>query len=447
MPTYDETISETIDNTDSADKILGLRNADSLSALDSANKILGLVRTDSFTATDLISKIDYGKFAADSVTISDVVIRNLCVVVNDYVWVTALQSNNWKGTETLSEIVPMLETHWLGFAKTLADAVNVVDVAVRGLGVTADDSLTMLDAPTYTSRFYRLMAEVLNVYSTASAAHVLPLTVEDSTVLADSQIASIGKVLKEYLGISESVKGNGIFPWSVVETLTAIDSILAGRGYTASIDDTLTASDALSVLFWVLRTVSDGFAAADTVTPLRTSLPLVDDRVSISQTITTKGTFANKLEDVINIRMTITLGGDTYQCWVFSPDDLYPSFYTNYGFNSFASMYGVDYGCKSDGIYKLTGTTDAGVAIERGLRINYAAMGTHLQKRLTHAFFGLTGDEPALKVITDNGEAVFYVISNKAHIAQGLSGTHWELILVGIDTLDFIEITPLVLSR
>lgn len=355
-----------------------------------------IVVEDSVAMTDTVSvtsgtPVNFIITVNEGLALADSQIANVCKIVNDYFLINQTINTNWKGTRTLTETVTLLDTTAgaRAYLHSLTDTLTVSDSALRALGFVTEDRLLAVDTIAHTGKFNHSLAHQFLLLTT-----------------------------------------------------------LAGmRGYKEVVTDTLTVNDALAVLVHRMCSAAETLTVADTVTPRRTSLITTTDAITISETLTSTGRFNQVQNDEVHFRLTITLNGETYQCWSFSPDDMYASLYTNYAFNSFASLDGHDYGCNGSGIYLLEGDTDAGTTIERGIRVNYASMGTHLKKRLFHAFFGLVGEEPVLKVITDSGEAEYYVVGQKSHIAKGLNGVNWELILTQIDSLDFIEVTPVILSR
>lgn len=367
---------------------------DVTTAADVLQFFVGINRSNSETLAiaDAASIPATGKLAADSLALADSQIANVGKIVADYLLINQTINTNWTGTRTLTETIPLLDT------------------------------------------------------VTGARAYLLALA--DAAAIPDTALRALGFVTAERLTVRETVSPIGKYNHSLAERFILLTTLVGSRGFKDTLAESITATDALALLVHRICSAADTLAAADTVTPLRTAPITQRDSITLTETLASGGKFTHLLTDAVNFRITITLNGETYQCWSFSPDDMFASLYTNYAFNSFASLDGHDYGCNSTGgIYILEGDTDAGTTIERGIRVNYASMGTHLKKRLFHAFFGLVGEEPVLKVITDSGEAEYYVVGQKSHIAKGLNGVNWELILTQIDSLDFIEVTPVILSR
>lgn len=422
-----------------------------LNAISSLSYLFPVVN-DSATASDSIT-VTGGTLLSntisltDSATMSEVQIPSICKVIKEYVWVAAGLSSKWTGTRSIAETLTVNELLLKAFRETLTDTATASETITRSLGLSLNDDLQLHETLAARGTFVRALAELMTAVPAVSLVRTVPVLLSDSATVSESVYVKLAVILKEYLTAHETIHPAGRFTRSVAEILTAIDDIAVSRGYQHTLSETVTATDSLTALVLLLCTLNDTATLDEDVSSSRETNAVVSDSMTISESLTSRGIFSEFLEDVVSFRITITLGGLTYQCWSFSTDGLFPSLYANYKFNSFATMNGHDYGCREDGIYLLEGDDDDGTAIDTGIRVNYSTMGTHLRKRLYHAFFGLSGDSPVLKVITDSGEAEYYVVANKAHPGRGLNGVKWELILTGIDTLDFIEVTPVILSR
>lgn len=86
-----------------------------------------------------------------------------------------------------------------------------------------------------------------------------------------------------------------------------------------------------------------------------------------------------------------------------------PSMYENFAFNSFFNLGTRYFGVREDGLYELTGATDAGDAIEAMLGFGERSFGTSKLKRLENVYVGISSTGALLLRVTVNGQAFTYV--------------------------------------
>ena len=148
--------------------------------------------------------------------------------------------------------------------------------------------------------------------------------------------------------------------------------------------------------------------------------------------------------------MNVFVDGDLWQCWILNTKEFKPSVFSNFNFNSFCNFLGSSWGIKSDGLYKLTGTTDAGTKITPGVILNSSNFGVESKKYFRSAFFGLVGGTvPAIKVMNEDNSYKIYSISTngRANIGREIDGRYLTVSISDFDSLDFVEIIPVVLVR
>jgi hypothetical protein len=69
-------------------------------------------------------------------------------------------------------------------------------------------------------------------------------------------------------------------------------------------------------------------------------------------------------------------------------------------------------------------------------------------KRFRKAYFGITGSTPLLKTVTERGvERTFRVVKSELTLRRDQRGKKWTFLLEDFETLDFIELIPVVLGR
>lgn len=138
--------------------------------------------------------------------------------------------------------------------------------------------------------------------------------------------------------------------------------------------------------------------------------------------------------------------------------------YDNYPFSAMAVVGGVPLAVGPEGLYRLTGDTDAGDPIRAHIRTGMTDFGTAMLKRTPNMYLGLKTDGTMLlKVITSEGgrkKANVYKVSDarsatpvdgRFDIAKGLVGLYWGYQIENADGADFeldtIRVWPFAVQR
>lgn len=156
---------------------------------------------------------------------------------------------------------------------------------------------------------------------------------------------------------------------------------------------------------------------------------------------------------------TLSDAGDVVDVWVFNSEAGGFTRYENFGFNSFATLGGVHYGCRSDGVYRLEGDTDAGDPIQAMVSFGKQGFGTSMMKRVTNAYAGVSSQgRMVLKVVVEGQEYFYTARGNDPQIqmqrfdtGKGLRANWLEFELYNADGDDFelasVEFAAVPLSR
>ncbi len=189
---------------------------------------------------------------------------------------------------------------------------------------------------------------------------------------------------------------------------------------------------------------------------------ITQDRLVCASTSTAKSIMRASAADSLRLFEAQFLSGlldELMSVWVANVATAAHSRYAHYGFNSFCTFEGKYYGCKSDGIYELTGDKDGAAAIPWSVTLPEMDFGTPNLKRFESVFVGAksTG-QLVLKVVQDKNHIYHYnVIQSgnegrmaRAVMGRGAVGRYWQLELAS-DTerteLDSIDFSVSVLSR
>lgn len=137
------------------------------------------------------------------------------------------------------------------------------------------------------------------------------------------------------------------------------------------------------------------------------------------------------------------------------------SHYTNYGFNSFARFNNVFLGSNSEGVFVLTGDTDAGTVIDAAARVGTTDFGSSYEKRVDRCYVGYRTDgDMVLRVFTDEVNVRDYIMhatgrrglhGNHTRIGKGLGARYWQFEIQNVNGAYFemnaIELKPTHLRR
>lgn len=133
--------------------------------------------------------------------------------------------------------------------------------------------------------------------------------------------------------------------------------------------------------------------------------------------------------------------------------------YEQFDFNSYATIGGKQYGVRDDGLYELTGPTDAGLPVNARVNFGRNNFGTSRLKSLTQAYVGVaSNNKVVVKVVADGQEFFFQardadpeLTTQRVDFARGFRANYFELEILNapgdVFDLSSIEFTPIPLSR
>lgn len=336
----------------------------------------------------------------------------------------------------------------VGWGHTIADATTITDLPLWYLGLLIADHLFTADAvfPTFTHR-YAAIADSTFIYDYVQLNNEYLKTLADT--FSNTDVASYEWTIRiiDHLFHADSATSIEEAYREIAEALTLED--VSEKGFGMTIADSTTILDTIAVLWFLAVLVADSLSFADVVTSPSPDLnTVVIDTTSLADVATNKGDFKEVVADEFSLSIRLKLDGTVYQCWLLNTDELMPSLYAGYAFNSFAQLGEDTYGAKDTGIYKLGGTADDGTAIKTGTRLNLYNMNSSFEKRILEAHFGLSGTTPVVKITNENGSVTYYVVKNRiVDLSKGHEGYEWILDIADINELDFVEILPALIRR
>ena len=154
------------------------------------------------------------------------------------------------------------------------------------------------------------------------------------------------------------------------------------------------------------------------------------------------------LPDGIEFQPVSAVSGDVWEAWAFNGKTFEPSVYSNFPFNSYAvDEQGITYAARTEGIYVLEGTTDAGEAIHTCVILSPAIFGTLHQKRFRQGYFDVVGAAPVVRAEVGNAGSSIPILHSKAVFPRSLMGVKWSFLIADFDELGQVELFPVVLTR
>lgn len=224
------------------------------------------------------------------------------------------------------------------------------------------------------------------------------------------------------------------------------DDVVEVVTYDVTVTDTMTISATFSGDITMVESILETIVANATASGDVNMLESIVIRAVVS------GSATNAVDGVNAIQ--------SEQVWVLNLDSGATTQYENYGFNSYLSVGGVEYGVAPDGLYELNADTDAGDDIDAGLYLAISQLGDVREKRSFAAYVAVASDDVMiLKVVVDGGTEYVYearssstsVQTHRFDLGRGLRGTHWQFSLLNKDGADFdiqqLEFMPLVGKR
>lgn len=162
--------------------------------------------------------------------------------------------------------------------------------------------------------------------------------------------------------------------------------------------------------------------------------------------------------EALNVENQADLNSDG-AVWVVNLDSNASVQYEHYGFNSFFQRGNDYYGVANDGIYKLSGSTDAGSPIEALVEFAKSNFGVAQEKTMPNVYLSAASDGAlVLKVVTGK-QTLFYTArsssveldKHRVDLGRGLQGTFWQFSVMNQNGDDFnvagMEFLPIASKR
>lgn len=357
-------------------------------------------------------------------------------------------TSDWQRLIAASEVADSIyirDTALYRLAVTVQESLGLSDMAAAMLCVLVNDYLLATETQTVNQSGTKTISDSLTLTDTAHSA--LHLSISDTAAISDTSTVQLCLSILEHLGFNELVTAIGHLSHGVSDTIAVQDSLQFG--FSQAVSDTLTAVDVAAVIGALVNSIAESLSLADTATNQMTmSLP-VAETLTIADTVSSQGILYNIVYDTLKMSVTVEVDGEVWECFVLNTPKFLPSVYSGFDFNSYCVFENRAYGCKSDGIYELTGDTDNGVAFHTGVQMPDTTFGIPNQKRFQKAYVGVSGTSPKMVMQTEDGSKKVYSIDSDGEVdaSRALKSKKWKLTVTDFDTLDFIKLYPVVLAK
>lgn len=349
--------------------------------------------------------------------------------------------------KTIQETLSAWETLGWGWTKSIADSFAAADTASKILGIPVKEWLAFTDTETTNWSGVEAVSDSFYAVDISKAIKAYTDSIADGMAITDAVNLALELMITDILTCTDTVLNIGAFTHSIADSMTLED--IVKRAFPKSISDSFAITDTSLVDFLVLLQIADSLAITETTTPGLTISQTIADALDILDTITIKQLLQELIQDGLNLEVIVELDDELWQAWVLNTGAFHVSVYSNYDFNSFAidEQTSIVYGCKSDGIYQLTGDDDDGTAFHSGIILPETRFGLAHNKRFRKAYFGVSGNDLVMKMETDNGWRTFRMTDTEMSITRDLKGRKWKISLEDFDELDSIDLVPIILSR
>jgi len=466
---FNLSIAESIKTSESWVEQLSAKIKESLVASETlSSQWSGTVTIAEALAAYTLLRFGYNVTSAEGLTATDAVTEQLVLKIKEILTATDTLTSLWAGTATIEEVLTIYEALKAAYLKTAAESLTATDAAKEQLTLKLKDALVM------TSVLSSLWSGTITVEETAKAWGAVlicsafnetaseSLKVTDTSTFVHRMISTVAEALSASETLSNMVVGNPLVTEAlgIVAAVTAVRTMYFTNAETLDATDTLTwqwqdtvaesieGTDAVTLAFYAALALTESLELTATVANTLLVDETLAEAVGIIETLTLLQRLNLTVEENITASISVLFDDEVWECWVLTSNRFNPSVYSGFSFNSYAVYSDRAYGCKDDGIYELTGSTDAGTAIKSGIVLPETYFGSMNKKRFRKGYFGLSSSgTPSIRLETDSGNATYTITDSRANFSRSQYGRQWTVKLQSFDTVDFMELVPVILTR
>ena len=356
------------------------------------------------------------------------------------------ESHKFGFGKSITDIIFMYETLTHGWGVSINESLSVADTLSEGLGLMISDWVTLVDSQTNNWQGREIVNDSLTVFDIAALAQHYAKSVSDDLSLTDVPTWVLLLNILESLRFSELVKSIKTMTESVSDSINAAESSLLA--FPEAVESILSAVDVSSVVASFAHSLQSALKVADSSSIVKTSSGYVSEAIAFAENISSKGTLYSLIYNTLRLNVIVELADEVYECYVLNSPQFHASMYSGYNFNSFCVFENRAFGANDEGIYELTGTTDAGSHIHTGVILSKTDFGLPNKKRFRSGYLGISGTNPVMIMETESGERQVYTITSGKMIAShDLKSRSWKLAVAEFDEIDSLELIPVILTK
>lgn len=356
---------------------------------------------------------------------------------------------------------------------TLTDGIGFTSAPTHAFGMSLADGLGVTPSQALAYRAGAAVVEALALQHVQIASGVFSLTTTESLALLELLTRGMPVDLADRVGVHDVLAlAQGA---QLLEQLLVGDNHAPSAAYGVTLLHTLAISPSLR--FFVGGDLTDTLGVApilsaaarwgallqETLGVELVSTPTLLLNVTLADTIALEPEqllqmiFDGQLSDGFQVTAAYLAPGGNFVTWALNTRTTAVTEYENFTFNSFARM-GRAYLAGSDqGLFELTGDTDAGADIIAHIQSGFAQFNGSKLNGFKAAYLGVRGEgDFILRLVTGDGKTYDYGVrahdmaTTKVNMGKGLRARYFafELTSAGQDfELDNIEFMPMTMSR
>lgn len=372
----------------------------------------------------------------------------------------------------MSELCEIAESLGTATSSTVATtAVMVSEAGVATSRVVLGVTLALASAGACVSiadpSSYALLRSTAAATSTTSSATALT-NIESASAICTNQIfvsmpitlsSSGAAVSAAYPGIPPPVlESIGTAVSTTVERLVVTQTLTssgAGSSVLTSYHEENAEAEAAavsSVAYGLVATTTVSSAGAGTSTALASNvptLPVLESTGVGSSEITARTDWVVVAESEAATYSAVYFKDPGRVAWVLNTESTAASWYDNFDIQSMAQVDNKVFAVGSEGVFELTGDTDAGDSIDASIRTGFMDFGNARVKRLENLYFGYisTGILGTLLRVLDSGHpATQFNLEQRSAGAprnsrvvpgKGMFGRYWQIEMNNVAGADF----------
>lgn len=442
-----KTITEALSLTDSSSVILEIFLTEFITLTESiiANWNTTRTVTDGLMISDA-SVVQLQLSVTEALALTDAQVLSLQLILTDFFFSSDNTVPNWNTIRTVTDYISLVDSFTEALQLLIIESLDLTDVQSAQLQLTLSEFISASENITPNWNTTRVLTDSINIIDLLYQQ--LSLFLSESLVVTDfSPLSQLGLSIYEYLGFTELLFSPGVFLNSVQDELNILDNL--SLCYSHIVSDVLSLVSAADTVRLLINTVSESVGLSETAVSRINSVLPISESLVLLDVVTSTGVLYNTIQDALILNLVIELGDEIWECYVLNTPKFLPSIYSGFNFNSYAVFDNRAYGCKSDGVYELSGTTDNGVVISTGVQLSNTRFGIPNQKHFRKAYIGVIGSTPYLSTETEDGEIKTYSIDadGEVDMTRALRSKKWKLTLTNFSQLDFIKLIPVVLAK